>query len=73
MQDIFIHKKVRINWFTEMQHALVCGTSWRHYNDDFILSDLVDQKVLNDWQVGTMNWLVDWYVYYQINIFRPLA
>ena len=38
-----------------MQQVLMCKTGWRHYNDDFIISNLIGQKVLNDWNVGTMS------------------
>ena len=48
-QDILIHQKaiILVNaLFLHMQQ--VCGTIWRHYNDDFISSDLFGQKFLND-------------------------
>ena len=34
--------------FLHMQQVLRCGTIWRHYKDDFISSDLIGQKSLND-------------------------
>ena len=60
MQDSLIHQKA-----SNLIHSflLACTTSvnvwdniWRHYNDDFINSDLIG---LNDWHVGTVNssWL----------------
>ena len=38
-----------------MQQVLKCGTICRHYNDDFISSDLIGQKFLNDLRIGTVN------------------
>ena len=40
-----------------MQQVFKCGTIWRHYNDEFIRSDLICRKFLNDWHVGTGNLL----------------
>ena len=59
IQNILIHQKslnsVVNSFFLHKQQVLRCGTIWRHHNDDFIRSDLIGQKFLNDWNVGTMN------------------
>ena len=51
IQDILIHRKTS-NLVNSLLPAyatrLMCGTIWRHYNDDFISSDLIGQKFLND-------------------------
>ena len=43
-----------------MQQVLRCGTIWHHYNDDFINSDLIGQKCLNDWHVVTVDFNQTW-------------
>ena len=56
IQDILIHYSLqteKIYSFLHMQQELGCWTIWRHYNNDFISSDLIGQKFLNDWHVGT--------------------
>ena len=51
MSEKLIPKKLlsysdqRMHSFLQMQQVLMCGTKWRHYNDDFIISDLIGKNI----------------------------
>ena len=58
IQDILGHQKALnlVNsLFLANATSFMCGTIWCHYNGDLISSDLIGQKFLNYWQIGTVN------------------
>ena len=46
MNFLLYNKTRQIYSFLQMQQVWMCGTWWRHDNDDFIISDLIGKDLL---------------------------